>query len=996
VPFGNDGCPKRQALERMTMPIYIDNVAYPAAPEKNLLEHVLSLGLDIPYFCWHPAMGSVGACRQCAVKQYANEHDEKGRIVMACMTAAEDGARIGLEEPEAHAFRAHVIEWLMVNHPHDCPVCEEGGECHLQDMTVMTGHDYRRYRGRKRTFRNQYIGPFVQHEMNRCIACYRCVRFYRDYAGGDDLDVFAAHNHVYFGRHEDGVLENEFSGNLVEVCPTGVFTDKPFSDHYVRKWDLQGSPSVCVHCSLGCNITPQERYGVLRRVLNRYNHEVNGYFLCDRGRYGYGFVNAEARVRRPLARADGSHELEPVAADDAVGRAAVAIASGEAIGIGSPRASLEANFVLRRLVGAENFYVGVSALEHRLVSTAAEVLTAGSTRAPSLSDAAEADAVLVLGEDVTNTAPRLALALRQTRHRKQMAVARKLKVPSWQDAAVRSAGQDERAPLFIATPDATKLDSIAGAVWRAAPEDIASLGFAVAHRLDPAAPDAEGLSAEAAELADRIAATLEAAERPMIVSGSGARSAAVIEAAANAARALSVKRGRPADLALTLPEANSLGLWLLGGRPLEDGFERARAGGVQAAVVLENDLFRRAGRQTVERFIDDVEHFFVIDQIDHATARKAEVVLPAAAFAEADGTLISSEGRAQRFVQTFVADGEVRESWRWLVELIRRMGGDCDWRDLDDVVADCAREAPLLARILDAAPNASFRVAGQRINREPARYSGRTAMHADIDLRERPPPPDPDSALSFSMEGYHGRRLPSALIPYFWAPAWNSVQSVNKFQDEVGGALRGGDPGVRLLEPKQAEQAPQAAAKRGRSRKAAKGGPRETAQGDRSQPSRKAAKSDRSPRAYYGSVPGRSAPPDGKLRVVALHHIFGSEELSALSPPIAERAPRPYVALNPDEAAERSLADGDSAEVVFAESVLTLPLRVEPQLVRGAVGLPLGLGDLPEFPASDERWAAIRPAAGGKSVAPAPAAKPPIAQTQTGEPKGGPDERGSP
>ena len=103
---------------------------------------------------------------------------------MACMTPAADGTRISIADPEAAAFRASVIEWLMTNHPHDCPVCEEGGECHLQDMTVMTGHAYRRYRFTKRTHRNQYLGPFINHEMNRCIACYRCVRFYRDYAGG--------------------------------------------------------------------------------------------------------------------------------------------------------------------------------------------------------------------------------------------------------------------------------------------------------------------------------------------------------------------------------------------------------------------------------------------------------------------------------------------------------------------------------------------------------------------------------------------------------------------------------------------------------------------------------------------------------------------------------------------------------------------------------------------------------------------------------------------
>ena len=220
--------------------INIDGTDYDVAAGHNLLQACLSLGFNLPYFCWHPAMGSVGACRQCAVKQFHDDDDQHGRIVMACMVEAADGARISIGDPEAVKFRASVIEWLMTNHPHDCPVCEEGGECHLQDMTLMTGHAYRRYRFKKRTFRNQYLGPFITHEMNRCIACYRCVRFYREYAGGRDFDVFAAHNHVYFGRHEDGVLENEFSGNLAEVCPTGVFDDKPFAKVYERKWDLRG------------------------------------------------------------------------------------------------------------------------------------------------------------------------------------------------------------------------------------------------------------------------------------------------------------------------------------------------------------------------------------------------------------------------------------------------------------------------------------------------------------------------------------------------------------------------------------------------------------------------------------------------------------------------------------------------------------------------------------------------------------------------------------
>ena len=181
--------------------IVVDGNEFEVNPKNNLLQECLSLGLDLPYFCWHPCMGSVGACRQCAVKQYRDENDEKGTIVMACMTPASDGARISIADEQAHDMRERVIESLMISHPHDCPVCEEGGECHLQDMTLMSGHNYRRFDKKKVTHHNQYLGPFINHEMNRCITCYRCVRFYDDYAGGNDLSAQASHHHTYFGRH---------------------------------------------------------------------------------------------------------------------------------------------------------------------------------------------------------------------------------------------------------------------------------------------------------------------------------------------------------------------------------------------------------------------------------------------------------------------------------------------------------------------------------------------------------------------------------------------------------------------------------------------------------------------------------------------------------------------------------------------------------------------------------------------------------------------------
>ena len=292
----------------------------------------------------------------------------------------------------------------------------------------MTGHTSRRYRGRKRTYENQYLGPFIGHEMNRCITCYRCVRYYHDYAGGDDLQAFGSKSRMYFGRESDGVLESEFAGNLVEVCPTGVFTDKPFSQTYTRKWDLQSAPSICPGCAAGCNILPGERYGTLKRVHNRYHSEVNGYFLCDRGRFGSYFVNSERRLNHAgVKAADGA--FDEVSIDQATVRLSEIIQSGQTVGIGSPRASVENNFALRALVGEENFSSGVAAAEARLNQLMLDIHADGGVKIPSCKDVESADAVLILGEDVLNTLPRVALSLRQTVRNRSHVMAAEAGIP---------------------------------------------------------------------------------------------------------------------------------------------------------------------------------------------------------------------------------------------------------------------------------------------------------------------------------------------------------------------------------------------------------------------------------------------------------------------------------------------------------------------------------------------------------------------------------------
>ncbi len=876
--------------------IYIEGKPYQVPEDHNLLQACLSLGFDLPYFCWHPALGSAGACRQCAVKQFKDVDDTQGRIVMACMTPAAESTRISIDDPEAREFRAAVIEWLMVNHPHDCPICDEGGECHLQDMTVMSGHVNREYRFPKRTYRNQDLGPFIGHEMNRCIACYRCVRFYQDYAGGRDFNVTGARDHVYFGRFEDGPFESEFSGNLVEICPTGVFTDKTLHRHYTRKWDLQTAPSICVLCGAGCNTIPGERYGTLRRIRNRYHHEVNGYFLCDRGRYGYEFVNDERRLRQATRRARQGDHAETLSPAQAVAElAALAVRRERLIGIGSPRASLEANFALRALVGAERFSTGLPAQQAGLLDLILDVLRNGPVRSPSIRDIAQADAVLVLGEDVTQVTPRVALALRQAVRQGPLRELAELHIPPWQDAGIREAIQDERGPLFIAAVHATHLDDVATLTYRAAPDDLARLGFAVAHLLDTQAPDVDDLTAEQRLIAEAIAADLQAAERPLVVTGVTHGNHALVQAAANVALAL-CNAERAASLACLVPESNSIGLAMMGGMNLDAALQYVQEEQADTVIILENDLHRRMETVAIASLLAD-RRVVVLDYLENEITQIADLFLPTATFAECSGTLVNYEGRAQRFFQVFEPAGDVRPAHRWLFEAMNtgREDDSETWEHLDTITKTLAQAMPQFAPLLSDVPLVAL---GMKIPRQSPRHSGRTAIHADQDVNVPRPPQDPDSPLSFSMEGFEGQP-PAALIPRYWAPGWNSVQALNKFQQEVGGPLRGGDPGQRLLE--------------------APASPRQT---------------------YSGSAPSAFRPRAEQWLLVPIHHIFGSEPLSLLTPGIAALAPHPYLALNPADAAKLGLVEG---EMALLDDGSSLPIKLLPSLPQGVAGLPEGL-----------------------------------------------------
>ncbi|MGD8750099.1 MAG: hypothetical protein PVG14_01685, partial [Anaerolineales bacterium] len=289
----------------------------------------------------------------------------------------------------------------------------------------------------------------------------------------------------------------------------------------------------------------------------------------------------------------------------------------------------------------------------------------------------------------------------------------------------------------------------------------------------------------------------------------------------------------------------------------------------------------------------------------------------AATFAEGDGTLVNNEGRAQRYYQVFVPEDEIKKGWRWLAEMIVLARRGDAWQKVDDVIIDMEETLSIFVSLSKAAPSSDFRVVGQKVPRQSHRYSGRTSIKAHKSVSEQKPPEDPDSPFSFSMEGFKGKP-PPALAPRYWAPGWNSVQALNKFQEEISGPLRGIDYGLRLIEPSK--------------------------QGDV---------------VYYQDVPKAFKTRADSWYVVPLNHIFGSEELSVKSEGIMELIPEAYLVLNPEDAKQLDVASGELLLLTINEVRYTLPAKLIMDIPTGIAGLPIGLPQLPFV--SIPVWGKIEP-----------------------------------
>jgi len=710
--------------------IIIDDREIEVASGTKVIEAAEQLGIMIPRFCYHPALGSVGACRVCAVKFLQGPF--KG-VQMSCMIEAQDGMVVSTMDEEAVDFRKHVIEWLMLNHPHDCPVCDEGGHCLLQDMTIAGGHGIRRFAGKKRTYTDQYLGPLVQHEMNRCIHCYRCSRYYQEYTGYLDLGVMRSANRTYFGRFQEGILESPFSGNLTDICPTGVYTDKP-SRFFGRRWDYQRSPTICINCSLGCHTVVGFRYREARRQEARFSPVVNGYFICDRGRYGHFYNGSESRPRSALISGREAAIAQALQkARKKLDQIRQEAGPSAAAAVGSSRSSLETQSMLRYFCRVNNWDDPVFFTDQALsVKMKSAVTRLEPELAVSLREVEKADFILVVGADPVNEAPMLAPAMRQA-YRNGAAVA----VLDPRPVAL---------PLdFTHLPVAlNELGFCTGLIIKAAvdQEAAAALGQGAAE-FYAAAPDEHLVDEIRREQILAVIQDLRQSRRPVIVCGTGIVPPQIPGLAADLALLLQAAKKR-AGLFYLLPGANAFGAGLVSDpeRSFLQIVEGIESGEVKALMLAECDPFNHfADRKRLERAVDQLELLVVMDYLNSEAVARADLFLPTATLYEAGGHYINQEGRLQIVAKAYkgglpivqsgggdhpprtygvgIPAAEARPAWQMLAELTDKHSGaakEPDW--LADITPEIAGlplsdDIPADGVRLDSAADTDLRFKGQ-------------------------------------------------------------------------------------------------------------------------------------------------------------------------------------------------------------------------------------------------------------------------------------------
>lgn len=705
--------------------ITIDGIDLSVPKGENIIESARKAGIDIPYFCYHPRLskGDAANCRMCLVDTASKMPDGTVRKMpkpqTACTLPAAPGLIVYTNTEQVFKDRRGVLEFLLINHPLDCPVCDRGGECPLQNNTIFYGASASRYTEEKRHYPKAY--PLSQHvvfDSERCIQCARCTRFSEDISGDAQLALLKRGGDAHIGTFAHTEYNSKFSGNVIELCPVGALTSRSYR-FKARPWDLQTQNSICSRCSNGCNIKLDYRMDSVVRVNARLNEDVNEEWTCDKGKFGHDYVSSPERLTRPMLRNGAT--FEPITWGQAYQLLVAQLkkAGGHTGVIGGGRCTNEDNYMLQKLVRGQ---LKSSHLDSRAlpVTASGDPLVArmgfrsmGST----IADIEDKKSIFVFGCDLEDEQPIIFLRVRKAWRFKGAKV-----VFANSHVATDSVSTADFADPVLKYTDGAELSVLQGllvAILAHKPDVASSLPASMAPVVATwtleSASSASGV--DAALFAEAAAALCAGAAT--IIAGKAVQLSPSYAQLVDVMGAILTLLGSPRDLNIPVMECNSLGAMDMGVLPdfgpgtiraAQPGFDTAGMlqgalhGDIAALWLVATDLTAHwPDRDLVTRALEACPFVVVSELTMTETARMAHLVLPAASMAEKDGCYTNCEGRVQRLHRAFAPVGECKPDWLIFSEVAALLGAEGGPVSARDITCMIASEVPTYAGMLPAA-----------------------------------------------------------------------------------------------------------------------------------------------------------------------------------------------------------------------------------------------------------------------------------------------------
>ncbi|PZX27823.1 NADH:ubiquinone oxidoreductase complex I, chain G [Cupriavidus phytorum] len=668
----------------------IDGKKVEVAEGSLVMEAARKLGTYIPHFCYHRKLSIAANCRMCLV-----EVEKAPKALPACATPVTPGMKVFTNSEKAVKAQKSVMEFLLINHPLDCPICDQGGECQLQDLAVGYGASESRYKEEKRVVFHKNVGPLISmEEMTRCIHCTRCVRFGQEVAGVMELGMLNRGEHSEITTFVGKTVDSELSGNMIDLCPVGALTSKPFR-YSARTWELARRKSVSPHDGLGANLVVQTKNQRVMRVLPLENEDINECWISDKDRFSYEGLNSADRLTRPLLKQGGEWmETDWQTALEYVANGLAGIkrehGADQIAALASPHSTLEELFLLGKLVRG----LGSDNVDFRLrQSDFSAALKGAPWLGLPVADVTTLQRVLVIGSSLRKDHPLLASRLRQaTKKGARVAV-------------LGAGGEDLLMP-------ATRID-VAPSGWTAA---LAGVARAVAAAKGVAAPaGTDGF--DGGDAAAKVAEALLQGERRAVFLGNEAVRHPQFSALHALAQWIATETG--ATLGFLTEAANTVGGYVAGALPKQGGANaQAMLDTPRKAYILLNTEpeFDTADPGKALAALSQANTVVVLSPFrSEAAMQYADVILPVAPFTETSGTFVNCEGKAQSFNGVVRALGESRPGWK----VLRVLGNLLDVAGFDYETAESVRAEVLSAPVeaqLDNATDAPIRVAAAAAN----------------------------------------------------------------------------------------------------------------------------------------------------------------------------------------------------------------------------------------------------------------------------------------